>query len=78
MKIIEVKDSGTKKLFHKVPHLIYKNDPNWVCPLHDMVEDVFNPEKNPSFKTGEAIRWILIDENEIQLNNNVIFMKLTD
>jgi len=63
MILIEVTDSKTKKQFHKVPHLIYKNDPNWACPLQGMVEDIFTPAKNPSFKTGEAIRWIVTDDN---------------
>lgn len=62
MKLIEVSDSGTKKLFHQVPHLIYKNDPVWPCPLHGMVEEVFDPAKNPSFKNGEAARWVLTDD----------------
>jgi hypothetical protein len=51
MKIIEVSDSGTRKLFHKVPHLIYKNDPNWACPLHGMIEDIFDPAKIRHSKT---------------------------
>ena len=63
MILIEVADSKTKKQFHKLPHLIYKNDPNWACPLQGMVEDIFTPAKNPSFKTGEAIRWIVTDDN---------------
>lgn len=62
MQIIQVTDKQTKKLFHEVPHLIYRNDPNWSCPLHMMVEEVFDPAKNPSFKNGEAIRWILKDD----------------
>ena len=45
MILIEVTDSKTKKQFHKVPHLIYKNDPNWTCPLEGMVEDIFTPAK---------------------------------
>ena len=61
MQIIQVTDKQTKKLFHQIPHLIYRNDPNWACPLEGMVEDIFNPEKNPSFKTGEAIRWVVTD-----------------
>lgn len=64
MKLIEVTDKKTRKLFHKVPHTIYKNDPNWACPLEIMVENIFNPEKNVSFKNGDAIRWVLADENE--------------
>ncbi len=63
MKIIEVADKQTRELFHRVPHLIYKDDPNWSCPLHGMIEDVFTPAKNPSFKSGEAIRWVLTDDN---------------
>lgn len=62
MKLIEVSDKQTRKLFHKVPDLIYKGDKNWACPLHVMVEDTFNPKKNPSFKSGEACRWILTDD----------------
>lgn len=62
MQLLEVKDKKTKKLFHQVPHLIYRNDPNWACPLEMMVENTFVPEKNPSFKNGEAIRWVLVDD----------------
>ena len=62
MKIIQVTDKQTKKLFHQIPHQIYKNDPNWSCPLQGMVEDIFTPAKNPSFKNGEANRWIVTSD----------------
>jgi len=67
MNLIEVKSRGTRGMFHKVPHIIYRDDPNWICPLQGMVENVFDPDKNPSFKNGDAIRWVLKDEN-----NNLI------
>jgi len=63
MQIIEVTDRKTVKEFHKVPHLIYRGDPNWACPLEPMVESVFNRTKNPSFKNGDATRWVLKEEN---------------
>ena len=63
MKLIKVTDKGTRRMFHKVPHRIYRDDPNWICPLEGMVENVFDPQKNPSFKNGNAIRWILADGN---------------
>ncbi len=63
MRITEVNNRKTKKLFHKIPHFIYKNDNNWVCPLEGMTESVFDPQKNPSFKQGEAARWILTDNS---------------
>lgn len=62
MRLLEVNDKTTKRLFHNIPHLIYRNDPNWACPLEAMVENIFNPAKNASFKNGEAIRWVLADE----------------
>jgi hypothetical protein len=62
MRLAEVNDNLTRKLFHKVPRLIYRNDPNWACPLEIMVDNIFNPEKNPSFKNGEAIRWVLLND----------------
>jgi len=59
MQLQIVDNAAARKLFHKIPHLIYKGDKNWAPPLEGMVEDTFNPAKNPSFKNGEAIRWVL-------------------
>lgn len=74
MQLIEVTDKKTQKLFHKVPHLIYKDDPNWSCPLETMVEDTFTPEKNKTFKHGKAIRWVLVDENKKLLGRIAAFI----
>ncbi len=63
MKIIEVKDKKTAKKFLKIPRILYKNDPHWVCPLDSTIEDVFNPQNNIFFKHGEATRWILTENN---------------
>ncbi|HNX79360.1 MAG TPA: GNAT family N-acetyltransferase [Prolixibacteraceae bacterium] len=62
MQILEVNDKKSKRMFHRVPHLVYKDDPNWACPLEVMVESTFNPAKNPSFKNGDACRWILLND----------------
>ncbi len=62
MRLVEVNDKRTKKEFHKLPYLIYKNDSNWAAPLQGMVETIFDPEKNKTFRNGKAIRWILFDE----------------
>jgi len=61
MQIIEVTDKATRRQFHALPHTIYKDDPNWACPLELMVENTFNPAKNKTFRNGKAIRWILVD-----------------
>ncbi|MGD9931485.1 MAG: GNAT family N-acetyltransferase [Mangrovibacterium sp.] len=59
MQLHIVNNTKTKKQFHRVPHLIYKGDKNWAAPLEVMVENTFNPDKNPSFKNGDAQRWVL-------------------
>ena len=64
MKLEIVDNKKTKRLFHKVPKLIYKDDKNWACPMDSMVEETFDPAKNPSLRNGEAIRWILTDDQE--------------
>jgi GNAT superfamily N-acetyltransferase len=63
MKIIEVTDPAAKKEFHDLPRRLYKDDPLWICPLDTAVEAIFDPLRNEKFTHGEAIRWILRDEN---------------
>jgi len=64
MRILPVHDHVTQKAFLKVPKLLYKNDPWWVCPLDSEVEALLNPEKNKFLRNGESERWVLLDENE--------------
>ena len=59
MKLIEVNNRAAVKEFHKVPHIVYKGDDIWVCPLEDEVEAQFTPGLNNFFSHGEAARWIL-------------------
>lgn len=63
MELIEVRDKKTKKEFLDIARIIYKNDPNWVCPLDQQIENIFDPAENSYFTHGEAIRWILKDDN---------------
>lgn len=76
MKITAVTNKSIQKQFHKVPHLIYRNDPNWACPLEGMIESIFDPQKNPSFKNGDAIRWILTDDSGKLLGRIAAFYNL--
>lgn len=63
MKLVEVKTKRSKKLFNKLPRLIYRKDPNFACPLTKMVEENFDLEKNSFFKHGIANRWVLLEGN---------------
>ncbi len=63
MQLIEVKDKRTACQFLEVARVLYKNDPVWVCPLDQDIKKIFDPAQNAFFKDGNAIRWILKDDN---------------
>lgn len=63
MQILKVEDAGSRKAFLDVTRMLYKDDPNWVCFLDRDIENVFDPEQNPYFKHGDAVRWILNDHS---------------
>jgi hypothetical protein len=63
MQLTEVKDKQAAKDFIQVNVEINKSDPNYIRPLDKDINDVFNPQKNKTFRFGEATRWILKDNN---------------
>ena len=63
MQITEVTDKTTAKDFIKVNVLMNRNNPNYIRPLDNEVNDVFDPQKNKAFRHGTAKRWILKDDD---------------
>ncbi|GGH05705.1 GNAT family N-acetyltransferase [Mucilaginibacter phyllosphaerae] len=59
MEITEVKTRAHQEAFLNVARIIYENDGNWVCPLDNDIEAVFNPAKNNFYTHGKAKRWVL-------------------
>lgn len=59
MELIPVKSPADKKEFLLLPVEIYKNDPQWIRPLDNDIEKVFDPKQNKFFRHGEAERWLL-------------------
>jgi len=74
MQIFEVKDIFDKKEFIRFPKELYRNDSDWVAPLDNEVEAVFDPSENPAFEHGEAIRWILKDEKNKTIGRIAAFV----
>ncbi len=62
MNLIEVNTPTLARDFIKVNVLINQSDPNYIRPLDKDINEVFDKEKNKTFRSGEAIRWILKDE----------------
>lgn len=63
MKLIEVNSKSLSKKFLDVARIIYEGDQHWVCPLDSMVNAIFDPKKNVFYTHGDAIRWILVDDD---------------
>jgi hypothetical protein len=62
-----VTDKNSIKAFLDFPAKLYHNDTRWSRPLDSDIEKIFDPQQNKKFRQGDAIRWILIDEQ-----NNVV------
>lgn len=59
MKIIEVTTQAQVRAFLDFPDLLFKSNPNWIRPLDNDIEAVFDKKKNKTYQHGAAIRWVL-------------------
>ena len=74
MHIFPVTDSSTAKEFIRVSLVIYKNDPQWIRPLDKDIEEVFDQNRNKAFRSGEAVRWILKDDEGLLIGRIAAFI----
>ena len=63
MQLTEVTGKQAAKDFIKVNVLMNALNPQYIRPLNNEVNDVFDANKNKQFKYGTAKRWILKDDN---------------
>jgi hypothetical protein len=62
MQLIEVTDEHTAKDFIKANAELNRETPNYIRPLDNEINEVFDKIKNKSFRHGECARWLLQDE----------------
>src|SRR5436190_20183286 len=62
MKLAEVTNQQEALDFLRLPVRLYANESRWIRPLDVDIENVFDPEKNKTFRQGECIRWILVND----------------
>lgn len=74
MKLIEVTTKGHIQEFLNFPVRLYKNEPHWIRPLDKDIESVFDREKNKTFRHGECIRWILVNEKNETIGRIAAFI----
>lgn len=63
MNLIEVNNNQLAKEFILVAKEIYKNDPKWISPIDNDINTTFDIKENKLFRNGEAIRWVLKDDD---------------
>jgi hypothetical protein len=63
MKIKEVTTPRDAREFLMLPVALYKNETHWIRPLDKDIEAVFDKEQNKTFRHGECIRWLLLDDS---------------
>ena len=64
MKLVSVsQNSAYIGAFHQVCDRIYQGDPVYIKPIQSDVEAIFDPNKNNSFKKGNALRFLLLGED---------------
>lgn len=49
--------------FIQLPIRLYRNVPQWIRPLDSDIEDVFDPDRNKMFRSGDCCRWVVNDES---------------
>jgi len=72
-RLIEVINKKLVKEFLRMPVDLYKEDKNWIRPLDEDIEKIFDPNKNKYFRKGDAIRWVLYDESGKLIGRSAAF-----
>src|SRR4028119_1201420 len=62
MQLIEVTDAAGAEEFLQVNVKLNQANPHYIRPLDKDINEVFDRDKNKSFRFGEVTRWILKDE----------------
>lgn len=60
--IVEVTGKEQEQAFLELPVRLYQKNTHWIRPLDNDIRQVFDNEKNPCFRQGECVRWLLRDE----------------
>lgn len=62
MRITEVSTRQHVREFLQLPVRLYRNEPRWIRPLDQDIENVFDQDKNKTFRHGSCARWILSND----------------
>ena len=69
----EVVSASQRREFLDLPKRLYRGNRNWVCPLDNDIEAVFDASKNEKFDDGQAIRYLVRDESGLVVGRIAAF-----
>jgi len=63
MELIQVTTPAQAKEFIQANVELNRNQPGYIRPLDNDINEVFDPAKNKAFRQGEIVRWLLKDRD---------------
>ncbi|GJM35528.1 MAG: hypothetical protein DHS20C18_45290 [Saprospiraceae bacterium] len=78
MKIIEVNNKKSWRLFHQVLDKVYQDDSNYIHPLQHEIEQVFDPKHNKTLQDGTAKCFVLLDDQHQAVGRIAAFIDHTN
>lgn len=73
-RIDELITSSDVKDFLALPTRLYKGNANWVRPLDEDIEKVFDVNLNPLYVNGESIRFLLLNDKGVVVGRIAAFI----
>lgn len=75
MHLIEVTNKDTISWFHGLPFQLYSTSSNYIPPIKQEIERLFDKRKNKLLETGDAIRYIVNDKDGNTLGRIAAFYR---
>lgn len=73
MKVIQVASASTIREFLNFPATLFSGDKNYIRPLDQDIEAVFDPKKNKFFKLGVCERFLFKDDSGTIIGKIAVF-----
>ena len=74
MKAVHVVSDEHKKDFLDFPARLFQNDKNYIRPLNNDIEEVFNPKRNKFFRSGECERFLFKNDKDETVGKVAVFI----
>ena len=74
MKAVHVVSDDFKKDFLNFPARLFQNDKNYIRPLNNDIEEVFNPKRNKFFRSGECERFLFKNDKDETVGKVAVFI----